>query len=89
MILPVVSSKTATWLATIVPVGSTFVLSSIVISLLPSNAIPFIFTGVFNLVAVPAFPLTSVCNGWTWSPLETLVDVPALAVPLACGTFDS
>jgi hypothetical protein len=32
-----------------------------VMSLVPSNATPFIFLGAANLVAVPAFPETSPC----------------------------
>lgn len=40
---------------------------------------------VANFVAVPAFPLTVVCSGWTWSSLAYLVEVPTAAVPDALG----
>ena len=51
-----------------------------------------IFLAVFNLVAVAALPVqlpdepdTLVCNGCTWSPLDTLAALPAEAVPGAEG----
>ena len=38
-------------------------------------------------VAVPAFPVTSVCAGWTWSPrANASVSLPTLAVLATNGT---
>ena len=44
---------------------------------------------VSSAVAVPAFPLTVVCTGWTWSPrAKELVSAPAVAAPFAFGTVE-
>ena len=60
----------------------------------PSNAVAVpvtaplrpIVLGVCKAVAVPAFPLTEVCAGWTWSPrAKELVSEPVSATPATIG----
>ena len=53
----------------------------------PSNETPSIVLAVANFVADPAFPLTVVCAGCTWSLLDTVEAVPADAVPAALGAL--
>ena len=66
----------------------------IVISEEPSKAVAVPVTAPLNailravckVVAVPAFPVTSVCAGCTWSPLANVaVSVPTLAVLATIG----
>ena len=91
VVAPVPPFATAT--APLSLVASTDVVG-IVISAEPSNAVAVpvtaplraMFTALARAFAVPAFPVTSVCAGWTWSPRANVpVSVPTVAVPAAFG----